>query len=482
MKVRGASLRTRLAVGVLVLTALGLVLAATAGTLLLRNYLVSQVDRQLAGATRFADGNLPPSSGQAPTPGPVRAPGQGRALPSAFTVTRLAVDGTVLQAVRGSQVSTAPSPDLAGLTLRDVVALGGEPFDVRGVGDAGYRYRAIAVPLADGSGSVVLAISIESIDATVTQAALAALAVGALTLGLVGLLSGLVIRVGLRPLEEVERTAARIAAGDLGQRVPDLPPGTEIGRLSTALNGMLSQIEGAFDERTASEDRLRRFVADASHELRTPLTSIRGYAELTRTGAIGDDAARAAAIGRIEAEAVRMGALVDDLLLLARLDQQRPLERTPVDVVDLAESATAALRVAAPGRTVTLQAPASAVVTGDSARLRQVLDNLLTNVRIHTPEGAPVAVTVAVEVATAVVSVRDAGPGMAPDDLARATERFYRGDPSRTRRTGGGSGLGLSIVAAIVESHEGTLRITSASDSGTTVTLRLPLAPVPALV
>jgi len=468
----GASLRTRLAVGVLVLTAVGLVVSATVGTLLLRNYLVTQLDHQLAGSGRFADGGLPaPPSSVPTTPG---VPGQGRAFPSPFVLVRLSPTGSVEQTVRGSQVSTSPAPDVAGLTLVEAQDKGAEPFDVSGVNDAGYHYRAVAVPLADGSGTVVVAISTASIDETIQRVALAALAVGILTLGLVGLLSGFVIRVGLRPLEDVERTAERIAAGDLSQRVPDMPAGTEIGRLSESLNGMLGQIETAFEERTQSEDRLRRFVADASHELRTPLTSIRGYAELSRSGAITDEQQRRAAIVRIEAEAVRMGVLVDDLLLLARLDQQRPLERREVDLVDLVDSAVAAVRAAAPDRVVTATLPAELAVVGDAARLRQVVDNLLTNARVHTAEGSPVEVSASRDELGAVVVVRDHGPGMSADDLAHATERFYRGDPSRTRRHGGGSGLGLSIVDAIVTAHGGRLSVTSTPGDGTTVTIHLP--------
>jgi two-component system OmpR family sensor kinase len=473
---RAASLRTRLAVGVLLLTALGLALAATVGTLLLRDHLVSQVDRELAGSGRFADGNLPPSPSVGSVSRPGAGPGQRPALPSPFVVTRLSADGTVVEQVRGSQAAASAAPDVSGLTLATVRSLDGLPFDVAGVGDSGVHYRASAVPLANGSGSVVVAISMESIDATVQRAALAALAVGMLTLGLVGLLSGVVIRLGLRPLEEVEATAERIAAGDLSQRVPDMAPGTEIGRLAASLNGMLGQIEHAFDERTASEDRLRRFVADASHELRTPLTTIRGYAELSRSGAITDEEQRRTAIARIESEAVRMGVLVDDLLLLARLDQQRALERRPVDVVELVDAAAAALRAAAPGREVSVSVPAALAVEGDEARLRQVLDNLLTNARVHTREGTPIELAATQEHGTVVIRVSDQGPGMSPEDLARATERFYRGDQSRTRRDGGGSGLGLAIAQAIVDAHGGRLEVLSSPAAGTTVTLRLPSA------
>jgi two-component system OmpR family sensor kinase len=466
---RFGSLRTRLVMGVLILTALGLVLAATAGTLLLRSYLVNQVDRELQGVARFADGSSFP---QAPIGSPGRA--TGRPLPSPFVLTRLDPAGAVISQEQGSQVTSA-LPDLAGLTVERARAQGSAPFDSVGVGDSTVHYRSSVAVLPDGSGTVVQSISMESIDATIQRATLASLAVGLLTLGLVGLLAGVVIRIGLRPLDDVEATAERIAAGDLSQRVPDQPPGTEIGRLSTALNGMLSQIEHAFDERTASEDRLRRFVADASHELRTPLTTIRGYAELSRNGAITEEADRAAAIARIEGEAVRMGVLVDDLLLLARLDQQRPLERRHVDVVELVDDAAAGLRAAAPDREVAVTAPESAIVVGDAARLRQVVDNLLTNARVYTTAGSPVSLVVTEGVDAVRIVVSDSGPGMSADDLAHATERFYRGDPSRTRRNGTGSGLGLSIVQAIVAAHDGSLRMESSPTAGSTITVELPI-------
>jgi two-component system, OmpR family, sensor kinase len=467
---RFGSLRTRLVMGVLVLTALGLALAATAGTLLLRSYLVTQVDRQLVGVARLAE-----NGSQPPAPPTTRT---ARPLPSPFVVTRLDATGAVVNQEQGSQVTSA-LPDLAGLTVEKARALGTTPFDGGAVGDSSVRYRSAAAVLPDGSGTVVQSISLESVDQTIQRASLASLAVGLLTLGLVGLLAGVVIRIGLHPLDDVEETAERIAAGDLSQRVPDMPGDTEIGRLSVALNGMLAQIEHAFDERTASEDRLRRFVADASHELRTPLTTIRGYAELSRNGAITDEGDRAAAIARIEGEAVRMGVLVDDLLLLARLDQQRPLERRHVDLVDLVDDATAGLRAAAPDRVVTVVAPGSAIVVGDAARLRQVLDNLLTNVRVYTTPGSPVGVQVTEDASVVRVVVSDAGPGMSADELAHATERFFRGDPSRTRRNGAGSGLGLSIVQAIVRAHDGTLVLSSAPDGGTTATVELPLVVPP---
>jgi two-component system OmpR family sensor kinase len=324
----------------------------------------------------------------------------------------------------------------------------------------------------------VVAVATAGPDDTARKVALASLAIGLFTLGLVGLLSRYVIRVGLRPLDEIEATAERIAAGDLTQRVPDMPEGTEIGRLSSSLNGMLGQIETAFDERTASEDRLRRFVSDASHELRTPLTAIRGYAELSRTGVYTTDEDRTRAASRIEEEAARMGVLVDDLLLLARLDQQRPLERAEVDVVVLVRAAAESLRAVAPDREVVVDSVPTAIVEGDALRLRQVIDNLVTNARIHTTAGAPIRLVVGVDSGWVSVAVADSGPGMSPVEVERAFERFYRGDTSRSRARGAGTGLGLSIAQAVVAAHGGEVSLVSSPDAGTVVTIRLPLAPL----
>ncbi|MFN8157322.1 MAG: HAMP domain-containing sensor histidine kinase [Candidatus Nanopelagicales bacterium] len=459
-----ASLHTRLTVGVLVLTALGLLLAAIATNLLLRTYLVSALDQQLMSAPRF-DGGLPDQgSGTSTRP----------QLPSPFVITRIDSSGAVTEQIRGTQVGDAPSPDVSGVTTSLVQSQHGEPFDLTSA-DGSTGYRAVAFPQRDGSGSIVVAIPTTSADDTAHKVALASLAVGLFTLGLVGLLSRYVIRVGLRPLDEIEQTAERIAAGDLSERVPEMPEGTEIGRLSDSLNTMLGQIEEAFDERAESEERLRRFVSDASHELRTPLTAIRGYAELSRTGVYSDDESRTRAAARIEEEAARMGVLVDDMLLLARLDQQRPLERAPLDVVDVVEAAAEGLRAAAPDREVVVRACGSAQIVGDAMRLRQVVDNLATNARVHTTPGSPITFTVDAADGWAVVSVSDEGPGMDPVEVQRAFERFYRGDPSRTRARGAGTGLGLSIAQAVVAAHGGEVSLESSPDSGTTVTLRLPL-------
>jgi two-component system OmpR family sensor kinase len=328
--------------------------------------------------------------------------------------------------------------------------------------------------------------------------------VGLVVLTVLGVAAYVLVRNSLRPLTEVERTAAAIAAGDLSQRVPAGDDRTEVGRLATALNGMLSRIEQGFraqqaseEQARASETRMRRFVADASHELRTPLTSIRGFAELYRQGAVGSPEETARLMQRIESESARMGMLVEDLLQLARLDQQRPLTITPVDLAEVARDAVHDARAVQPDRPIDLHVDEALsevpVVLGDEARLRQVVGNLVTNALVHTPPSVPVTVSVSDEPVTAdgdeggvvVLRVTDQGPGMAPEDAARVFERFYRADPSRSR-TAGGTGLGLAIVSALVAAHGGTVDLDTAPGRGAAFTVRLPrsgpdtaVAPVP---
>jgi two-component system OmpR family sensor kinase len=313
-------------------------------------------------------------------------------------------------------------------------------------------------------------------------------------LGVVIVLAGagyFVVRRSLRPLTEVEQTAAAIAAGDLSQRVPPAHPGTEVGRLSAALNTMLGQIERAFhvqreSEQSArrSEEQMRQFVADASHELRTPLTSIRGFAELFRQGAVSDPDELERVMRRIEDEGARMGVLVDDLLLLARLDQRRPLQRDPVDLGRLASDAVEDVRMVAPGRPIDLVVDDedSPIVVGDELRLRQVLGNLLGNALTHTPHGAAIHVRLGSRADDsgrwAVLEVADEGPGLDREHADRVFERFYRVDAARTR-SHGGSGLGLSIVAGLAEAHGGRVELETVAGEGATFRVVLPLAAAP---
>jgi two-component system OmpR family sensor kinase len=320
-----------------------------------------------------------------------------------------------------------------------------------------------------------------------------------------------IVRASLRPLTDIEHTAEAIAAGDLTRRVPDRDPVTEVGRLGRSLNTMLAQIETSFRAREESEaaarrseERMRRFVADASHELRTPLTAMRGYAEYYRQrGGVQDDAEGGPASGngggqyahgplsradlnrimqRVEQESARMGVLVEDMLLLARLDQQRPIERRPVDLLTLAADAVQDARMIAPQRTIelTVGSGSAFLVLGDEVRLRQVIGNLMSNALNHTPDGTPVGVRILAgprhPVPSVVLEVTDQGPGLRPDQAERVFERFYRADTARTR-TAGGTGLGLAIVAALVAAHGGTVALDTAPGRGATFRITLPLTP-----
>jgi two-component system OmpR family sensor kinase len=329
---------------------------------------------------------------------------------------------------------------------------------------------------------VVVAVPLREVEQTLSRLRLIEAIVTAAVLAALAALTWWVVRLGLRPLERMEATANAIGAGDLSRRVDSADERTEVGRLGLALNAMLGQIEGAFAERRASEERLRRFLADASHELRTPLSSIRGYAELFRLGPAQDPEQLAGAMRRIEEEATRMGRLVDDLLLLARLDEVRDPRREPVDVAALARDACEDARVAAPQRPISFTAPDEPVlVAADPDQLRQVLTNLLRNALVHTPEGTPVEVSATLDGERAAVHVRDHGPGLPEGAAERVFERFWRQGDSRARDRGG-AGLGLAIVSAVTAAHGGTATAADADGGGAVFTVELPAAvrePVP---
>ena len=357
------------------------------------------------------------------------------------------------------------------------------------------------------------------INGTISQLAGIDLIVSVIIIGGLAIVGVAIVRASLRPLTDIEQTARAIAAGDLSRRVPDQDPVTEVGRLGRSLNTMLAQIESSFDARTRSEaaarrseERMRQFVADASHELRTPLTAMRGYAEYYRqrgglqggppaeepgtaaeragqrrgNGAGGNGGLTRADMDRImqrvEQESARMGVLVEDMLLLARLDQQRPIEHRPVDLLTLAADAVQDARIIAPDRDITLDVGSGAafLVLGDEVRLRQVIGNLMNNALTHTPDGTPVAVRVLAgprePVPSVVLEVADQGPGLRQDQAEHVFERFYRADQARTR-TAGGTGLGLAIVAALVAAHDGTVALKTAPGQGATFRITLPLAP-----
>jgi two-component system OmpR family sensor kinase len=288
-----------------------------------------------------------------------------------------------------------------------------------------------------------------------------------------GVLALVVVRRGLRPLRQMAGTADAIASGDLARRVPEGKPDTEVGRLGVALNEMLTQIEEAFSEKSASEDRLRQFVADASHELRTPLTSIRGYAELLGRGGFSDEVGRRKALKRIEEEATRMGGLVDDLLLLAELDRGRPLRAEPVDLHRISADAVGDSNAVPHSHHLNLAAGTPVVVIGDAERLAQVAHNLVRNALAHTPPGTDVTVSTGVAGSMGYIQVSDNGPGIPAGEVARVFDRFYQGDPSRSAT---GTGLGLAIVRAIAEALHGTAAVVSTPGAGATLLVKIPLA------
>lgn len=451
-------LRTRLLLGMATI-ALVLAVAAAVITQLTRDHLTSQVDEELR-----AVGVRITQVGQLDTTTVTPA----NRLSDLF-VGRLTEDGRLVTVAAPERRPGTPRPRL---DPGDVEALRAGRIITTGGTDGAADFRLIGRTLGEGTPTLVFGLSLADVDAAVGRLMAVQVTALASILAVLGLVTWWVLRLGVRPVRRMTRAATAIAAGDLSLRVPDEEPGTEAGDLSGALNTMLGQIEAAFDERTAAEARLRQFIADASHELRTPVTTIRGYAELYRTGALAEPEQLAEAMARTEAEAVRMGTLVDDLLHLARLDQGRPLADEPVDLSRLVEEAVADARAVAPGQPIEADVAAGVVVRGDDGRLRQVVGNLLANARVHAP-GAAVRVTLRAEDDRAVLEVRDEGPGMAPEDARRAFERFYRADGSRSRHAGG-SGLGLAIVEATARAHRGTARIDSALGAGTAVVVEVP--------
>jgi two-component system OmpR family sensor kinase len=477
-------LRITLVALLVALVAVGLAATGLAATSLLRDYLTTQQDEELQATAREIGASRRPE-GFCGSP--------RYASPGGFLGCITAEGRPVVFA--GPMGDPGRLPDLERVADRVSNTRGGaeragrdgerQPFTVPS-SDRSISWRMVTVTLPDGSTALV-ATDLAGDERAIGRLVRIELAVGLIVLAVLGAAGYVLVRNSLRPLAGVERTARAIAAGDLSQRVPAGDDRTEVGRLSTALNGMLARIEQSFraqqvseGEARASEERLRRFVADASHELRTPLTSIRGFAELYRQGAVRTEGDVRRLMQRIEAEGGRMGLLVEDLLLLARIDQERPLTIGPVDLAGIAGDAVHDARAVQPDRPIVLHLDENLtdvpVVLGDEGRLRQVVGNLLTNALVHTPLDARVTVTVAEDPAAAgtlVLTVADEGPGMDPEDAGRAFERFYRADASRTR-SAGGTGLGLSIVASLVGAHGGSVALDTTRDRGTTVLVRLP--------
>ncbi len=481
------TLRSRLVVAVAALSAVALVVSNAAGIVLLRQYLTDQIDNQLAGMRHIAARPLPPDqTGDNPFP-------RGR-----FDLYRtvLFFDSTGRQLPSPSPDEISP-PEVEGIAaLRDKADDG--PYTVESI-DGGDRWRITVVTQPDG-GLAVPAISLRQVEATADLLLAIDLVVMIVVLFLLALVAAAVVRIGLRPLIRMESTSTAITAGDLTHRVDDADPHTESGRLGIALNSMLDRIESEVAARTASEQRLRQFVADASHELRTPLTSIRGFAELYRRGGAPPGRLLDETMSRIESEAARMGLLVEDMLLLARLDRQREPQRRPVDLLAIAADTIRDAHARRPDRRVQLanfggdqSAFDPVTVLGDEHGLRQVATNLVANALQHTPPNAQITVRVG-RLATyrprrhiaamvgeepprrtpiAVLEVADDGPGLPPQHAGRVFERLYRADPSRAR-SNGGSGLGLSIVAAIVSGHGGRVELETSPDQGASFRVLLP--------
>ncbi len=459
-------LRWRLITILVGLVFVSLLATNTVTTVLLRNYLLDRTRAELhtaaVPAALLANRLISGTS----TPG----------VPSNYSVVIMRGDGTVRQV---PALDERYQPSIPILSADDPAVLSGEPFFVRSViGEA--RWMVVAGPWDRGGGTYAVAASLSGVEETIAQVRVLSTVIGVLVLGACALLGWFGIVRAFRPLKTIEDTAAAIAAGDLTRRIPEYPARDEVASLSTSLNAMLSQVETSFAVREASEDRMRRFATDASHELRTPLATIRGYAELYRQGAASGPEETANAMRRIELEAARMSALVEDLLTLARLDSRRPMSRHEVDLTVLASDAVQDARARDRGRTIRLvgldgRPLGPTLVPGDEDRLRQVVTNLVANALHHTPAGTPVEVEVGPRGATtARIVVRDHGEGIDPALAGRVFERFFRLDPARGRDGRASTGLGLAIVAAIVDSHGGRVGVATTPGGGASFVVDLP--------
>ncbi|HET7398791.1 MAG TPA: HAMP domain-containing sensor histidine kinase [Intrasporangium sp.] len=468
-RLRALPLRWRLLAVALALILVALALSMVATSALLNRYLLGQAEQELrlygASVARLQVSEFE----------------EGRALlPTGFTL-RVNVARTEQQLSLGEAVTERDRAAIPVLAPGDEVVAQQRVFTVGSVG-GGTDWLALAIANTDRSATFVVALPLRQLDDTVDRFLWYAAGIGAIVLLACAALGWYLVRRAFRPLTEIEDTARAIAAGDLTRRVQE--PGTddEVASLSRSLNAMLARVEQSFAVRQANEARMRRFIADASHELRTPLAAVSGYAELYRQGALPSRDAVGGAMGRIEAESHRMSGLVEDLLTLARLDGERPVELQPVDLAVLAADAAQDARTIDPSRVFTVSGIDGPIqpteLYADERGLRQVVTNLVTNARVHTPPGTPVEVLVGtVEPGIVALHVRDHGPGI-PERAKRVVfERFYRADSSRSRGHGGGNGLGLAIVAAIVEAHDGTVEVDETPGGGATFVVRLPTTP-----
>lgn len=476
------SLRRRVILGFIVVAAV-LVGTNIALTSTFRGYLINRVDHQLVtaggplGSRSFGGGGR--------GDGDRAGPQQSQAFSEYFQAIGDLDTGVLTQFGGYYDPAQRPPPELHADQVTSHQTRPGadiKPFTTKATsGTSKWRVIVIGRRSLDSSGIStgtnninVIGLSLDGVQETLAHVQQIQIAATLAVLLALGMVSWWMIRLGVHPVAAMAETAMRISGGDMSVRVAHPNERTEVGRLGAAFNAMLDRIQEAFSAREASEAKVRRFAADASHELRTPLTSIRGYAELYRTGALNNPDSMADAMRRVESEAQRMGVLVEDLLALARLDQHQDTERHDVDLATIATDAVADARAVEPDRTIDV-CVVPAVVHGDEPALRQVVANLLTNVRAHTPAGTPTCVTVRVDDDVAELAVQDEGPGLTPHVAAHVFERFYRADDARTTRPEGGSGLGLAIVDSIVRAHGGTAEVTSPEGHGARFTIRIPL-------
>jgi two-component system OmpR family sensor kinase len=478
------SLRARLLVGLVVLVAVGLGAAATVTYEEQRSFLLTRVDQQVA------DSRLPVAAtlgliqrGEAkhgpPSPRAARDNAPTTLQTSGTYGALIGAGGKVVASHSFTYDGSSPSPPAlpAKLALSQFRSNRLHEFTVGARSGSGLQYRVAAFAMPGGQ-ILVIAVPLRDVDQTLSRLIIVELLVGIGVILALTALGWVVIRVGLRPLERMGRVATEIAHGDLSRRVSPDSQRTEVGRLGSSLNDMLVQIEQAFADRGESEDRLRRFLSDASHELRTPLASIRGYAELFRLGAAGDGADLARAMERIESEAARMGVLVENLLLLARLDELPEMRLAPLDLAALAEHAAQDAQAVAPERDIHVTADRAVWVLGDEQQLQQVLANLTRNALIHTPAEAAIEISLTRRGDRAVLAIRDHGPGLPAGSGDQVFERFWRTEGGRSRGRGG-AGLGLAIVKAIVDAHHGAVHAGNAPDGGAVFEVTLPVLTAP---
>ena len=506
-KLRGTPLRVKLLASVLALVFAALTLISVASTFALRSYLVTRLDDELKANTAVLAYNL-----QGATVADLMARQAQQDVPTDYTFALRTAGGVGAPFYNKHNLKADDLPPF--LTGIDAITARQGELPYTAVSLNGRVHWRMMIVTMDNGDYLFVGRNMSEIEYAVSQLVWIDLLVGLGVLIALAAVGAAVVRTSLRPLQEIEQTAAAIAAGDLSRRVPDPEPDaeephSELGRLSRALNAMLAQIETAFTARAQSENaaraaesvardaanaarlsearavssegKMRQFVADASHELRTPLTTIRGYAELYRQGAVPNPEDVARLVRRIEDEAARMGLLVEDLLLLARLDRERPLVLAPVELPVLAMDAVQAAQAIAPDRQIELDVrdtPEKLIAYGDDARLRQVIGNLMTNALVHTPPEASATLRLyGAPDNRAVIEIVDTGPGLSPAQKERVFERFYRADEARTRHTdreATGTGLGLAIVAAIVAAHDGSVEVLSEPGTGATFRVTLP--------